>query len=98
VFVQLGVGDAIVPTSTSERFVHLLGLPRVGRALSEIEAPQADEAIPADGRGFVEVWSMNSNATTQGMAAHVSFMEGRSERFLSAWLDQRLGAELDSPG
>jgi hypothetical protein len=29
--------------------------------------------------------------------AHVSFIEARSERFLSAWLDQRLAVELDSP-
>jgi hypothetical protein len=98
VFVQLGVGDAIVPTPTSERFVHLLGLPRVGPALSDITAAQAGDAIPPDGRGFVEVWSMSSNPTTQGFMAHVSFIEGRSERFLSAWLDQRLRAELDSPG
>jgi hypothetical protein len=97
VFVQLGVGDAIVPTPTSERFVRLLGIPRVGPALSDIAAPQAGDAIPADGRGFVEVWSTNSNPTTQGFMAHVSFIEARSERFLSAWLDQRLAVELGSP-
>jgi hypothetical protein len=98
VFAQLGVDDGIVPTPTGERFVHLLGLPRVGKALSDIEAPYAGESIPADGRGFVDIWANNSNPTTKGFMAHVSFMERRSERFLSAWLDQRLAVELNSPG
>lgn len=92
VFVQLGVGDAIVPTFTSERLVTLLGLPRVGRGFSDIPAAKAGDRIPPDGRGFSEVWSMQSNPGTQGFMAHVSFIEARAEELLDEWLLLQLGS------
>ena len=91
VFVQLGVGDAIVPTNTSDRFVALLGLPRVGEALSYIEAPGAGERIPADCRGFAEVWSTNSNPDNRGVMAHLSFLEPEAQRLLDEWLAMQVG-------
>ena len=59
VFVRYGVGDAVVPTSTTDRLVHQLGLPQ-GRSASSPRSRhrQAGETIPADGtrvRGGVVV-------------------------------------------
>lgn len=91
VFVQLGVGDAIVPTNTSDRFVALLGLPRIGKALSYIQAPHAGERIPTDGRGFEEVWSVASSDENRGFMAHVSFVEPEAQRLLDEWLAMQVG-------
>ena len=92
VFLQVGVGDNVVPNFSSERLVHLLDLPRVGRRLTDISARSAGDSIPADGRGFAEVWPVNSAPDNQGFVAHVSFTEPRAAKWFDQWLDQRLAA------
>lgn len=94
VFLQIGVGDRVVPQFSSERLVALLDLPRVGRQLTDISARSAGESIPPDGRGFAEVFPVNSAPDNQGFVAHVSFVEPRATALLDQWADdQRLAAE-----
>ena len=94
-FVQYGVGDAVVPNWTTERLMSLAGLPFVGPEISPLKGSftrTGSDAIPADGRGAAQVYNVHSGPETFGFLAHVSFVEPQAERLLDDWLVNRLTA------
>jgi hypothetical protein len=94
-FVQYGVGDAVVPNVTTDRLLHLADLPLVGPDLTRTAVPVRRlpvEGVPDDGRGAVQVWAMNSSTELLPFLAHVSFAEPEAQRWLEAWLVNRLSA------
>ena len=94
VFVTQGVGDGVVPGTTTDRLVSLLDLPVVGPELASISLPHRSsggEQVPADGSGVAQIWP-NSSAELQSFAAHISFGQARSVRLLDEWVAGRLAA------
>jgi hypothetical protein len=94
VFVAYGVGDGVVPNATTDRLIHQLDLPLVGRQLTDISLPfrsAGSDAVPADGSGVAQLWPFSS-AELQSFAAHVVFSQSHSVRLLEEWLDGRLAA------
>lgn len=94
-FLQYGVGDAIVPGFASERLMTLADLPLVGPALTPVGSTvrrTGSDAIPADGRGAAQVFNARSSPETMGFLGHLSFLEPRAETLLVAWLRNRLTA------
>jgi hypothetical protein len=99
-FVQYGVGDAVVPNWTTERLMALAGLPFVGPEIWPLgqEFPRTGSAaIPADGRGAAQVYNVHSAPETMGFLAHLSFIEPQAERLLDDWLVNRLTAMRLAP-
>jgi hypothetical protein len=94
-FVQYGVGDAVVPNWTTERLMALAGLPFVGPEIWPLGMSfphTGSDAIPADGRGAAQVYNVHSAPETMGFLAHLSFIEPQAERLLDDWLVNRLHA------
>lgn len=98
VVAQVGVGDQIVPEFTSDRLIRLLGLPRLGRPLTGIEAAGQIDSLGTDGRAFQEIWPLNSSPLTMGFMGHVSFSEDAAQPLLNEWLAQRTALARDASG
>ncbi len=91
VFLQVGVGDRIVPNSASDRLAALLGLDQMEPRLGATNRPSSGSTeLPADGRGMKEIWPTHSAPSNQGFVAHVSFIEPQALKLLEDWLDDRL--------
>jgi hypothetical protein len=103
-FVQYGVGDGVVPNVTTDRLLHLLDLPLVGPDLIPTRLPVRrlpGDAVPADGRGAVQVWNTSSSMELMSLLAHVSFTEPQAQSTLEAWIENRrtaLGLPSNAPG
>lgn len=95
-FIQYGVGDGVVPNVMTDRLMALAGLPLVGEELAVPGVPVArtgSDAIPADGRGAVQVLTPQGSNWTKPFLAHLSFvLQGRAIEVLDAWLVNRLEA------
>jgi len=95
VFLQYGVGDGIVRNVFSDRMMHLLDLPLIGPDLRPTSLPVrrlAQQSIPADGRGAVQVFPLHSSPDLAAFFGHVSFGEPRAEATYREWIDNRLAA------
>jgi hypothetical protein len=95
VFLAYGVGDGVVPNTATDRMIHQLDVPLVGRQLTPISLPfraTGTDAVPADGSGVAQLWPFSS-AELQSFAAHVVFGQSRSVLLLEQWLEGRLLAE-----
>lgn len=95
VFLAYGVGDGVVPNTATDRMIHQLDVPLVGRQLTPISLPfraTGSDAVPADGSGVAQLWPFSS-AELQSFAAHVVFGQSRSVLLLEQWLEGRLLAE-----
>ncbi len=90
VVAQSGVGDGVVPKADTERLVAMLDLPRIGPALTDIPASPGLDGLGPDGRGFQEIWPLNSSPFTQPLMAHLAFSEPAAQPLLNSWLDQRM--------
>jgi len=95
VFLQYGLGDEVVGNEFSERLASLLDLPRVGPQVWPTSVPtRAASAVgvPADGRGFRQVYPLDSSPEFRGFGAHLSFGSTAGDRSYSEWIDNRLRA------
>lgn len=95
VFVQYGVDDGVVPNVNTDRLLHLLDLPLIGPELRTPTLPVrrlATDAVPADGRGAVQVWATTASPELRSIMAHVSFTEPRALEVLADWVSNRLVA------
>ncbi|MFZ4668859.1 MAG: hypothetical protein ACOYML_06135 [Microthrixaceae bacterium] len=95
VFLQYGTGDGIVRNVFSDRMMHLLDLPLVGPDVRTPTLPVrrlAQQTIPSDGRGAVQVFPLHSSPDLAAFFGHVSFGEPRAEANYRQWLDNRLAA------
>ncbi len=94
-FVQYGVNDGIVPNVTTDRLISLLGLPLVGERIAAPTVPVTGSpgaAVPADGRGAVQVWNGSVAMDAQWFGAHISFVEPQALAVLEGWLAGRRAA------
>ena len=99
VFLQVGVGDQIVPNASAHRLGAILGLEQMEPTHGATNLPSSGStALPPDGRGVKEIWPTRSSAENQGFVAHVSFMEPAGLKLLQDWLGDRLAAEGLSTG
>jgi hypothetical protein len=93
VFLQVGVGDHVVPNETSTRMARLLGFTKMEPSYGAVDVPSnGSPQLPADGRGLREIWPTTASPETQGILAHVSFSEPAAMRLMDDWLDNRLAA------
>ncbi|MFM7065029.1 MAG: hypothetical protein ACKO04_16325 [Actinomycetes bacterium] len=94
VFVVSGVGDAIVPNSTSARTVALLGVPLVGRTGFPVPGAGvlAADGVPTDGRGAAQDFVDGLTPEAPGFAGHLVFASDRGVRLLDEWVTSRVAS------
>ncbi len=96
-----GVGDLVVPNTSSDRMIRALDLPLVAPVYQEVPRARVVDAMPADGIGASQIPAsgVTSNEIVAGFLAHVSFVDARSTADMALWLDGRLAAmQLDPVG
>jgi len=90
--------DGIVPNTSSERQIRLMGLPIVGPTYVPTPGITAYvDTLPANGTGASQIptYELDGNIL-KALLTHTSFGAPRPTSELNAWLDQRLAA-MDLP-
>jgi pimeloyl-ACP methyl ester carboxylesterase len=94
-YLVYAMGDGIVPNSSSERMVRLLGLPLLAPTYWPVPGTTTVGTMPADGTGASQFPTWDAAATTGALlplTAHTWFSSDRPAGELDHWLDQRLAA------
>lgn len=83
--------DGVVPNTSSERMIRLLGLPIVGTQHHSVPRTTALATMPTNGTGATQIPTdyLDSNFA-QPLLTHVSFADPLPTALLGQWLDQRI--------